>query len=61
MAFKKNTPFEDRSEKELLVAQTKLLELTAIGMQSVKTNVQILTWVTIIGIIAGVISVFSIV
>ncbi len=57
---KKLKQFEDRTEHELLIAQTKLLQISAKRLEELKPIKNILTFfliITVISIIGGIISI----
>lgn len=47
----KKTPLKDRSEKELLVAQTELLLRSSQTLKKIYSNILFFFWITIIGFV----------
>lgn len=54
MAIQLKTPLEERTEKELLISQTKLLIRSTERLEKIDNNLRFFFWVAIIGFVASI-------
>lgn len=52
MAQTKLPPFEERTEEELLIAQTKFIQISKNHLV-ISNNLRFLFWITVIGLVIG--------